>query len=226
MVHTFGWVGLFVLLAMLIGGIRFWRDVGESRATAADPGAFGQALSDAFSLKYLHRGGAGCAESDIKRSNARRLAHHFTFYGFLLCFAATSLGTIYHYAFGWAAPYGYFSLPVILGTLGGIGLLIGPPTLHWLKKRADPATTDFEQSGIGDALIWLLFLTSLTGLLLLVLRETRAMPSLLIIHLAVVMTLFITLPYGKFMHGWYRLGALIKYALESKRPFVQIGGDA
>ena len=34
----------------------------------------------------------------------RRRMHHFTFYGFMLCFAATSVATIYHYVFGWHAP--------------------------------------------------------------------------------------------------------------------------
>jgi citrate/tricarballylate utilization protein len=226
MVNLFGGVSLFVMLAMVIGMARAWREFGEPAANFLSVGGWTEALRDAMSLKYLHRDGAGCSISDTKRSNARRMAHHFTFYGFLLCLAATSLGTIYHYAFGWKAPYGYFSLPVILGTVGGIGLLIGPPTLYMLKKNADPALTDNESSGIGDALIALLFLTSLTGLLLLFFRTTAAMGSLLIIHLAIVMALFITLPYGKFMHGFYRLAALAKYALERKRPFVQVGGDA
>jgi citrate/tricarballylate utilization protein len=37
----------------------------------------------------------------------------------------------------------------------------------------------------------------------------------LIIHLSFVLALFITLPYGKFVHGFYRLIALIKYAEEN-----------
>ena len=28
---------------------------------------------------------------------SRRRMHHFTFYGFMLCFAATSVATLYHY---------------------------------------------------------------------------------------------------------------------------------
>jgi citrate/tricarballylate utilization protein len=63
----------------------------------------------------------------------------------------------------------------------------------------------------------LLLLSSLTGLLLLVLRETSAMAMLLIVHLGVVLALFLTLPYGKFVHGVYRSAALLKNALEAKR---------
>jgi citrate/tricarballylate utilization protein len=54
-------------------------------------------------------------------------------------------------------------------------------------------------------------------LLLLVSRESAAMGTLLIVHLSMVMTLFITMPYGKFVHGIYRSGALLKWALERSR---------
>jgi citrate/tricarballylate utilization protein len=64
------------------------------------------------------------------------------------------------------------------------------------------------------AFLVLLFMTSLTGLLLLGLRETVAMGLLLAIHLGFVLALFLTLPYGKFVHGFYRLAALIHYATE------------
>jgi citrate/tricarballylate utilization protein len=216
MVVVFGSVSIFILIVLAIGCKRFWS---ESSEGAADLSALKQAINDALRLTYLHGNGHGCTYPQEHRSLARWWFHHFTFYGFLLCFASTSVAAIYHYAFGWRAPYGYFSLPVMLGTLGGIGLLAGPAGLFWLKQRGDFATRDPQQDGMDLAFIALLFFTSATGLLLLALRETSGMPVLLAVHLATVVALFLTLPYGKFVHGIYRLAALVRYALE--RPSVK-----
>jgi citrate/tricarballylate utilization protein len=189
------------------------------------PVSLAAATSDAAALKYLDGGGEGCTYPDEKPSFARRNFHHFTFYGFLLCFAATSVATIYHYVFGWKAPYPLHSLPVILGILGGVGLMIGPAGLMALKRRRDPALVDERQDGMDAGFLALLFLTSLTGMALLFCRETRAMGVLLALHLGVVLALFLTMPYGKFMHALYRFAALVRFHLERKRPLPSIGSE-
>jgi citrate/tricarballylate utilization protein len=70
------------------------------------------------------------------------------------------------------------------------------------------------RTGMDVAFIAMLFLTSLTGVLLL-LRDTAAMEPLAL-HLGVVFSLFITMPYGKFVHGIYRHLALVRYARERR----------
>ena len=112
------------------------------------------------------------------------------------------------------APYPWYDLPVLLGTIGGVGLVVGPLGLLAAKRQRDPDLLDEERYGMDVAFILMLFLTSATGLALLVLRATPAMGLLLALHLGVVFALFLTMPYGKFVHGIYRYLALVRYARE------------
>jgi citrate/tricarballylate utilization protein len=216
MALLFGAAFLYAIVALVMGVRAFWRDIGEPVGMRVDPGSLWQAIRDASELRYLDGGGVGCFNDDDKPTDRRKFFHHLTFYGFLLCFAATCVGTLYHYLLAREAPYAWWDLPVVLGTLGGIGLLIGPLGLFAAKWTRDPALTDQSRSGMDLAFILMLFLTSLTGLALLLLRETAAMGPLLALHLGVVFALFITMPYGKFVHGIYRFVALVRYARERK----------
>ena len=209
MVWLFGGVTVYAILAMTLSLRSFCRDI-------AGPAGFFAGTRDAMTLRYLGGGGGGCASEDELPSTRRRLYHHFTFYGFLLCFASTSVATLYHYGFGWRAPYPLTSIPVVLGTLGGIGLIIGPIGLLTLKRERDPVLVDQRRWGMDTAFLVMLLLTSVSGLALLALRDTAAMGLLLAVHLGVVLGLFLSFPYGKFVHGLYRLAALVKYAGERR----------
>ncbi|QUN26206.1 tricarballylate utilization 4Fe-4S protein TcuB [Cupriavidus sp. KK10] len=220
----FGGVFAFTVLALGLGVRRFWRDV--SAGTASAP-AVAEAARNVLALTYLDGGhGDGCNEASDRFTLARRRFHHFTFYGFMLCFASTVVATGYHYLLGWHAPYPVMSLPVLLGTAGGVGLLVGPAGLMWLNLRRHPMHGDARQRPMDRGFIVLLLLTSATGLGLLAGRGTAAMPLLLAVHLGVVMALFATLPYGKFAHGIYRSAALLKAAIEKRQKNkLQLGSD-
>jgi citrate/tricarballylate utilization protein len=215
MVALFGGVFIYALLAMAMSLRAFWRDISVPDSAAA--ALLRQASKDALQLTYLDGGGVGCMNENDRPTDRRRLYHHLTFYGFLLCFASTSVATLYHYLMGMQAPYPWYDLPVVLGTLGGIGLLIGPVGLLREKLRRDPAIRDEPRLGGDTGFIVMLFLTSLTGLLLMLLRATPAMGLLLALHLGVVFSLFITMPYSKFVHGLFRFVALLRYAAEQKQ---------
>jgi citrate/tricarballylate utilization protein len=216
MAALFGAAFLYAILALVMGVRAFWRDIGEPIGMRTDQGSIWQAIRDAGELRYLDGGGVGCFNEDDKPTDRRKIYHHLTFYGFLLCFAATCAATLYHYLLAREAPYAWWDLPVVLGTLGGIGLLIGPLGLLAAKWQRDPVLADQGRTGMDVAFILMLFLTSLTGFVLLLLRETAAMGPLLALHLGVVFALFITMPYGKFVHGIYRFVALVRYARERK----------
>jgi citrate/tricarballylate utilization protein len=216
MAALFGAVFVFAIVAMIMGVRRFWRESGAVLGTPIGAAALWQAVVDACTLRYLDGGGLGCFNDDERPRDARRLHHHLTFYGFMLCFASTCVATLYHYGIGREAPYPWYDLPVVLGTVGGVGLLIGPIGLLAAKWRRDPALADTPRAGTDTAFLAMLFLVSLTGLALLVLRETAAMGLLLALHLGVVLGFFVTLPYSRFMHGLYRFAALVRYAAERR----------
>src|SRR4029077_10397915 len=150
-----------------------------------------RAIRDVLSLRHLHGSGADCTNDVEQRSPWRRWFHHCTYYGFLLCFASTSVAAVYHAVFGWPAPYAYSSAPVVLGMLGGVGLVVGPLGLLALRRRRDPAMSDPAQRGLDESFIVMLFMTSATGLLLLALRQQHVMPMLLVVHLGFVLGLFL-----------------------------------
>jgi citrate/tricarballylate utilization protein len=207
---------LYAIIALVMGVRAFWRDIGEPIGMKADPGSLWQAMKDTAGLRYLDGGGVGCVNEDERPTDRRKIFHHLTFYGFLLCFAATCVGTLYHYLLAREAPYPWWDLPVVLGTLGGIGLLIGPAGLLVEKFKRDPVLVDATRTGMDTAFIAMLFFTSLTGMALLLWRDTAAMGPLLALHLGMVFALFITMPYGKFVHGIYRYVALVRYARERR----------
>jgi citrate/tricarballylate utilization protein len=232
----FSVVFLYAIAAFAIGGGRFWRDISPARESVPPtPGELARARGpasvetayDVAVLRYLGGGhGVGCNEDDDRFTLVRRWFHQSTMYGFLLCFASTSVATLYHYLFAYEAPYPLLSLPVVLGTLGGIGLLIGAPGLLWLNLRRHEERSDTAQRPMDLGFIALLFAVSITGMALLVLRDTRFMALWLAIHLGCVMALFVTLPYGKFAHAVYRSVALFKHALEKRLPNrIGVGGD-
>jgi citrate/tricarballylate utilization protein len=217
MVVLFGLAFLYAIVALAMGLRAFWRDIGDP--VPAQPGALWRAMRDAVTLRYLDGGGIGCYNHDDRPNDRRAFYHHFAFFGFVFCFASTCVATLYHYLLAREAPYPWWDLPVVLGTAGGIGLIFGPLGLMIAKLRRDPVMVDARATGMDMAFIVMLFATSLTGLALLVLRATAAMPLLLALHLGVVFALFITMPYGKFVHGLYRFAALVRYAKEH-RMFV------
>ncbi len=207
----YGFVVLFT------GALRFWRDTGGRLSELIDVQALWRATQDAFGLAYMKGGGAGCNYPDAAFSQSRRWFHHLVFYGFLSALASTTVAAFYHHFFNWQAPYPLLSWPVVLGTVGGIALVVGTIGLLYLKWKSDRDPAAERMLTMDVAFLFILFLTSLTGLLLLAFRETPAMGTLLVIHLATVAAFFITAPYSKFAHVVYRYAALVRYSIEQRR---------
>lgn len=135
------------------------------------------------------------------------------------------LPTIYHYALGWVAPYGFTSGPKLLGTVGGIALVVGTIRLFRLHLRRHPLHGDLDQRPMDLGFIGLLLLTGATGLVLMLVRGTPAVPLALSVHLggdgAVP-----DQAHSEFAHAVYRSAALLKWSIEKRQPNrLQLGAD-
>jgi citrate/tricarballylate utilization protein len=216
-IATFG----FSLVALFMGARNFWRDAGPTMRVT--PKAVAIAAWDVLTLKNLGGGGNGCNDNSEAFSMRRRHLHHAMAYGFLLCFAATTTGFIYDSFLGWPAPYPFISLPVLLGTVGGILLLIGTIGLFAMKFTDDPLPNQGRRLGSDVAMLVLLAMAGATGLLLLAVRATGAMGLVMAIHLGFILALFLVLPYSKMVHGVYRSLALLRRATE--RDMRPLGGE-
>jgi citrate/tricarballylate utilization protein len=213
-------IALFALGVFATGVFRFWRDTKGSPEEMFSWAAFNKATADAFGMRYMKGDGSGCTYPSEQFSHVRRVFHHCTFYGFLLDLASTTVAAIYHHGFDWESPYALTSVPVVLGTLGGIAMMVGTAGLLYLKWQSDRVPGDGTMMQMDVSFILILFLSALSGLLLLVFRETAAMGSLLAIHLGIIAAFFLMIPYGKLAHVVYRYSALVKNAVEQRRAAV------
>lgn len=210
-------VSLFALGVFAVGAFRFWADTRGSAEEMFSWPAFAKASADAFGMRYMKGDGSGCNYPNEQFSHIRRVFHHLTFYGFLFDLISTTLAAIYHHYFHWESPYALTSLPVFFGSVGGIALMIGTAGLLYLKWKSDRTPGDGTMMQMDVAFILILFLSGSSGMLLLALRETAAMGTLLAIHLGIVAAFFLMIPYGKLAHVVYRYAALVKNAVEQKR---------
>jgi citrate/tricarballylate utilization protein len=214
-VATFG----FAIIAMAMGARSYWRATGGGGGGFA-PAPAAEAAMDIATMRNLGGGGHGCNDLDDGFSTRRRWLHQALMYGFLLCFAATCTGTIYHYVFGWYSPHAFLSLPVQFGFWGGVLMMIGTAGLTHVKIITDPGPVSRKVMGGEFAILGLLFLIAATGLLLLAVRHTGAMGLMLAIHLGLVFAFFLVMPYSKMVHGLYRGIALLRHAQEKRRAGV------
>ncbi|WP_421989216.1 hypothetical protein [Roseococcus sp.] len=197
--------------------MRYWRGTAPGAGQKPiTPQPVATAAVDILTLRNLGGGGHGCNDIDDSFAQTRRIFHQTMFYGFMLCFAATTVGAVYHHVFGWKSPHAFLSLPVQFGTWGGVMLCIGTAGLLWVKTVTDPGPVAKRLLGGEYAMLGLLFTVGITGLLLLIVRHTGAMGVMLAIHLGFVLALFLVLPYSKMVHGLYRGLALLRNAQEKR----------
>jgi citrate/tricarballylate utilization protein len=210
-------LSVYAIGVMLAGAFAFARDIGGTRIRFADIRAGLTAGREALLLRYLRGGTAGgCTYPSERTSNSRLVLHMLVFYGFLGAFVATIAAAVQQDFFDQLPPYPMLSVPVVLGSVGGLAMIVGATGLLYLKRRSDRAPADAHTLNLDWLFLASLDVVCITGMLLLVLRDTPMMGVLLVIHLATVLALYVSAPYGKFAHFVYRYVALVQNRLESR----------
>jgi citrate/tricarballylate utilization protein len=143
--------------------------------------------------------------TDALGSDRRRRFRHMTFDGFALCIAATVVATLYRYVLHRDAPYAWYEVPMLLGLREESGSSSVRSSLRSRSLRSDGDTIDTQSRPMEFAFLTMLLLSGGTGMLFLAFRQSIAMPMLMAVHLGVVAALFVTMPYGKFVHGIFGL---------------------
>jgi len=205
-------------IALVLGMRRYWRTITNKATLSFNLGALNKAIRASLNLTHLSKhNNVGCPGDGEEPSPWKRYSHQLTLWGFLLCFVSTCIATAYHYLLGIPAPYPYQSIPVLIGTLGGLMLLSGTSGFIYLKFNQRRARQMGQlQLQLDLTLTTSLWLIALSGLLLLALRETNAMPTLLLVHLGFVFGFFITMPYSKMVHGLFRMLSLTLFYAEAE----------
>jgi citrate/tricarballylate utilization protein len=198
-----------------VGLLTFWRESGAPTPALLRPSLWRAAFSDVATMRGLSGGGGDCYYPDWERPDpARRVHHQLVMYGFLATFGATVAAFLMESVGNVLPPYPVLSAPVLLGLTGGIASSVGAVGLLVLKQRSTRELAAPRAVTQDVTFIVSLLLVSITGLALLMLRDTGVVGIALVIHLATVFALYLTAPYGKFVHASYRLGALLRSALE------------
>lgn len=206
------------LAVWLRGSARSWLETSGASQPPVSLRVLAQAIGSALGLRYLRGGGPGCAYPEERPSSVRRIYHSFVFWGFLADFVSTTLAFIDQDVLHLLPPYPPTSAPVIFGSVGGVALIVGTAGLIWCKWKSDRAPATASAYSMDYTFLVVLGLTALTGMLTLLFRATPALGVLLVLHLASIAALFITAPYGKFVHFLYRSLALVRYHAEQIQP--------
>jgi quinone-modifying oxidoreductase subunit QmoC len=206
-----------VLIALVMGIMRFWKAMKESdnRKGAPAKGVFPSLIS-ALKTIFTHENFSMCSDE-----RPRFLSHACVFFGFI-SLAVVSFWVVtarynpliqrdFVYIFGLWNPW------KILANVGGAALVLGCALMIWerLKKRAQDGTSSY----FDWSFLWTLFAVAATGFLTEALHYARMELHRYIayyFHLVFVFALLMYLPYSKFAHLVYRATAMV-YAEYSGR---------
>ena len=211
--NIYAYIAMGVLFAFILavfgsGTYRFWKYISEFGTNPAPTaGGRGNWLKTSFSVLVdilKHSKFGKCEENKVSR-----YTHLIIFYGAILLLIATALSAILHHFAGISSPHSLISPVKIAGNLGAVLLFAG---LIIVIFRRLSASENLGKTAYFDwFLIWVLFLTTVTGIATEVIRLFELAAAtywLYLVHLWLMLVFFIYLSFSKGAHMIYRTVAL------------------
>lgn len=206
----------FAIAVMIRAALRYWVEIGgapEGFRWRSTWSAIGQALT----LRNLRGGGGECYyPDDAAPSASRRRLHAMVMYGFILCLFSTTSAMVLQDLLNVYPPYSLISIPVLSGTVGGIGIVVGCTALLYLKRHSSGVTSVAQMTVKDYGLLVALHFLALSGLVTLLVRQTPAYPPVYLVHMASVALAYAAAPYSKFVHLIFRFLALVRNSMEAE----------
>ena len=203
----------FVLVTMFASGRRYWKMLGANQERK---GSLISALVPSVIDIALHKKFSSCERGVPKR----RWGHFLVMWGFIGAAITSGFAVVYLYRetvfFSWLKLQYSYPVPIThwvkwLGNFSALLLVVGGLML-WLNRRRTVdklvgATTAFDRF-----FLWVVLAVIGTGVVTEIFRFVAVPPvlacAIYLIHLSIVLTLFLTLPYSKFAHIVYRTLAM------------------
>jgi quinone-modifying oxidoreductase subunit QmoC len=221
----------WVALAFWVSGRRFWTALGAGRERQ---GSFFAKLVPALAEIATHQRFGTCDRGVPKR----RWGHFLLMWGFIGAAVTSGFAVVYLYKdylpFSLFMPADAPAYPVPidhwvkwLGNISAVALVVGGVLLFINRMTKNDklvgATTAFDRF-----FLWLVLAVIGTGVFTEVFRFVAVPPVVAsfvyLVHLAVVLSLFLTLPYSKFAHLVYRTLAMIHQMMATPQPVPVIAG--
>ncbi|MBS5962839.1 tricarballylate utilization 4Fe-4S protein TcuB [Varibaculum cambriense] len=205
---------IYGLVVTTVGTARFWHAIRTEGSSLFNFSNWRKTVSDILVLRHMSGGQEGCSYVGGEPSSKRKVGHQLLMYGFIGTFLATVCAAFMQYVLGMMPPYSLLSVPVILGSVGGLAALIGSIILMALKPKTDRKETTERMWQADHSLLGGLMALMLSGFLVTIFRGGAVFPSVLVLHIAMVETAFLVFPRTKFVHLFFRAISIYQDNLE------------
>jgi citrate/tricarballylate utilization protein len=200
-------VYIYVVGLWVLEGHSYWKSISsEKKGPGVGIMSVLKGIYDAFSHRNFRGGGAGCNFPSEKGGNFRLIFHPMVFFGFIAALISIS----FYPDTSPVISYSYLA--------GSLLMFIGASALITGKEISWKSAEVRGMRGIDMPFSILISLSGITGVLLILFLGSGHDWIIFGIHDALVLSLFLLAPFGKFIHPVFRILALIKNRSESTNP--------